>query len=72
MAVDLAGHFRTRLIPRLVTGEYLPDFAGFKINYFKLTINSLTLDVPGSDPNEDGIWTDYSADLQIEVYGEKI
>lgn len=46
MAVDLAGHFRTRLIPRLVTGEYLPDFAGFKINYFKLTINSLTLDVP--------------------------
>jgi hypothetical protein len=55
-----------------VTGECLPDFAGFQIDYFKLTINSLTLDVPGSDPNEDGIWTDYSIDLQIEVYGRSL
>lgn len=55
-----------------VTGEYDPDFEGFEIDYFILTINSLTLDVPGSNPNGDGNWTDYSIDLQIEVYGHSL
>ncbi len=48
-----------------VTGEYLPDFAGFQIDYFTLTINTLTLDVNDT-------WTDYSIDLQIEVYGHSL
>ena len=55
-----------------VTGEYQPDFTGFEIDYFKLTINALTLDVPGSNPNGDGIWTGFSIDFQVEVYGHSI
>ena len=55
-----------------VTGEYLPDFTGLQIDYFTLTINTLTLDSPGSDPNEDGNWTDYDIELQIKVYGHAL
>jgi hypothetical protein len=51
------------------TGEYLPDFAGFQIDYFTLRIDTLTFDIPGSDPNEDGIWTDYSYTVQVKIYG---
>lgn len=55
-----------------VSGECLPDFTGFEIDYFKLTVNNLTLDVPGTDPNANGIWTDFSIDLQIGVYGHSL
>jgi hypothetical protein len=53
------------------TGECIPDFVGFQIDYFGITSNSLTLDVPGSDPNKSGIWTDYSVDLQLKAHGHR-
>jgi len=46
-----------------------PDFAGYTITGIGFAINSLTIDSPGSDPNNDGVWTDYTYDIDFEVYG---
>ncbi len=36
------------------------DFQGYIINSISFTLNALTLSTPGSDPNRNGNWTDYS------------
>ena len=41
------------------TGPNGIDLEGSNINLIGLFVNSATLDIPGRDPNGDGLWTDY-------------
>ena len=47
----------------------LPDFQGYTIDAFGLKINDISFDSPGTDPNENGLWTDYSFDVTFNIYG---
>lgn len=46
-----------------------PDFQNFNIDSIGLVINELTIDTPGSNLNGDGVWTDISFTLTLNVYG---
>lgn len=45
------------------------DFYGWQVTEINLTVNSLTIDTPGSNPIGDGIWTDYVYDVTFSIYG---
>lgn len=49
------------------TGANGIDFAGYDINSISVTINTLTFDTPGSNPNGDGLWTDIEFNATIAV-----
>jgi hypothetical protein len=46
------------------------DFSGHLIDEVTLTLDALTLDTPGSDPNGDGLWTDITAEITVTVIPE--
>ena len=48
------------------------DLIGNTITRFELTINSIDIDSPGSDPNGNGNWTDLMANYTIRIYGQPI
>ena len=48
------------------------DLGGFAIDYYSLVFNSLNFASPGSNPNGDGNWTDFSFSATFSVYGEPI
>ena len=48
----------------------LNDLPPFQITSIDLVINSITIDTPGRDPNGDGVWTDFSLNFHIEVFGQ--
>jgi hypothetical protein len=58
--------------------SYLPpgnngiDLGGFDIAYYSLVFTSLEFDSPGSNPNMNGLWTDYSYSATFSVYGEPV
>lgn len=45
------------------------DFYGWQVTEISLTVNSLTIDTPGRNPNGDGIWTDYFYDVTFTIHG---
>jgi len=45
------------------------DFQGYHIDNMSLTVNSITFNSPGSDPNHNGQWTDYSINTTLTVNG---
>ncbi len=45
------------------------DLFGETITAFELVINDASFTSPGRNPNRDGIWTDYSYDLTLNIYG---
>ncbi|NIT60734.1 MAG: PEP-CTERM sorting domain-containing protein [Aliifodinibius sp.] len=45
------------------------DFYGWQVTEISLTVNSLTIDTPGRNPNGDGIWTDCAYDVTFTIYG---
>lgn len=45
------------------------DFYGWQVTEISLTVNSLTIDTPGRNPNGDGIWTDCVYDVTFTIYG---
>jgi hypothetical protein len=47
-----------------------PDFLGCTIASIGLEINSFSLESPGSDPNQDGVWTDFSFNVKYNIYGQ--
>ena len=52
-----------------ISGEFLPDFAGARITHVVIAIDVISFVTPGSDPNGDGIWTDYSSRGRIVIMG---
>lgn len=52
-----------------VSGTMLPDFHGEVITSVQLNVDTLTFATPGSDPNHDGIWTDYYLVAHLIVNG---
>ena len=52
-----------------ISGEYLPDFAGARITHVIIAIDEISFVTPGSDPNGDGNWTDYSSSGRIVIMG---
>jgi hypothetical protein len=45
---------------------------GFKIDSISLVFNQLSLDSPGSNPNGDGIWTDFSFNAELSINYEPV
>ena len=54
---------------RFFGGSGGPDFQGSTVDKLGLLVNNLTFNTPGENPNGDGIWTDYSIDVTLNVYG---
>jgi len=48
-----------------------PDFAGYTIDRVEFQIDSVLIASPGSDPNHDGIWTDYYLAGRVAVWGHR-
>jgi hypothetical protein len=48
------------------------DLAGFNIDYYTLEFTGLTFSSPGSNPNGNGIWTDYTYSATFSVYGQPV
>lgn len=63
------GRQESNLILGGVTGEYEPDLAGAEITHALLHMDVVSLDVPGSDPNGDGNWTDYIFASRLVIMG---
>ena len=54
-----------------VAGGNGTDLAGFRIDSITATLNSLSLNSPGSDPQGDGNWTDVTYNYTLRIYGAK-
>jgi hypothetical protein len=50
-------------------GPPAPDFVGSTITRIELRLEALSLDVPGRNPNGDGIFTDIAVILRVEFFG---
>lgn len=48
------------------------DFKGSLIDSLTITVDSFEADIPGRDPNDDGIWTDYAAKYSLSVKGKPV
>jgi hypothetical protein len=48
------------------------DLGGFTIDYYTLVFNTLNIVSPGSNPNGNGNWTDFSYSATFSVYGEPV
>lgn len=48
------------------------DFQGMVIDRFSLVVNDLNLDSPGSDPNNQGVWTDLRFSVTLSIEGHVI
>jgi hypothetical protein len=46
-----------------------PDFQGYTVTAIGLSINSLTFESPGRNPNGDGNWTDCFYNVTFKIYG---
>jgi hypothetical protein len=46
------------------------DLHGYRVDSLALRLDSLTVATPGSNPNHDGIWTDYSAHFTLSAFGD--
>jgi len=62
------GSFESQWLNKFIQTE-TADFYGWQVTEISLTINSLTIDSPGSDPVGDGIWTDCTYDITFTIYG---
>jgi hypothetical protein len=62
----------SRFFDFLPPGNNGVDLGGFAIDYYSLVFNTLNFASPGSNPNGDGNWTDYSYSAIFSVYGEPI
>jgi hypothetical protein len=49
-----------------------PDLIGYQIQSFGLRVDSLSFQSPGSNPNSDGNWTDYSEQFTLSIYGSQV
>ncbi len=45
------------------------DLSGFQVQSIDLTVNSLVINSPGSNPVGDGNWTDFSIDVTLSFVG---
>ena len=54
-----------------VSGDFLPDFAGAEITHVSIAIDVLSLEIPGRDPNGDGIWVDSSGSGRLVIRGHR-
>ena len=52
-----------------ISGEFLPDFAGAQITHVNIAIDVISIETPGRDPNNDGIWVDSSGSGRLVIMG---
>ena len=48
-----------------------PDLSGYTVDSVELVIDAVSIASPGSDPNHDGIWTDYDFAGRVVVWGHR-
>lgn len=56
----------------LIGGATGEDFQDYAIDRIVMTIVSGMLDTPGSDPNNNGVWTDFSFTVRLDIFGEAL
>lgn len=49
-----------------------PDLSAFALNSVSLVVDSASVVSPGSDPNQDGVWTDLRFYAHLVVYGDSL
>ncbi len=52
-----------------ILGNYDPDLSGAQITGVTVVFKRVQFDTPGSDPNSDGIWTDFTIDARVVLMG---
>jgi hypothetical protein len=45
------------------------DFAGYEVHAIELRLDEVDIESPGSDPNGDGLWTDFTLRGELVFYG---
>ena len=65
----VSGSLESQLFAGVGTG---PDLTGYQVQSFGLQINSATFQSPGQDPNHNGIWTDFSEQVTLNIYGSRV
>jgi hypothetical protein len=53
-------------------GIFGPDLSGYIITGIDFTLNALTISRPGSDPNDDGNWSEAHFTTTLTVHGEAV
>ena len=51
------------------TGNFTPDFKGARITHVVVAIDVFSHEIPGSDPNNDGIWGDSTFSGRLIIMG---
>jgi len=51
---------------------HTPDFYGNTIEEIAFSVDSVFLDSPGSDPGNNGIWTDFAFEGTLNIYGSRV
>ena len=62
--------FESAFFAPLPLGPDAVDFEGYRITGLSLRLDQLVFDTPGSNPNRDGVWTDFSYIATVSVIGE--
>jgi hypothetical protein len=63
------GRYESEWIEGGSTGEFYPDLIGAEISRAVVHLDNVVIVSPGSDPNGDGIWTDYNITVRLEFLG---
>jgi hypothetical protein len=63
-----AGGFGSGITDAQLTGGNGVDFQGYDLATFEMVVNSITINSPGQNPNGDGRWTDFQANMNFNVY----
>ena len=49
----------------------VPDLAGYTLESVVMHVEQASFAIPGSDPNGDGIWTDYEIAVRFHFFGRR-
>ena len=52
-----------------ITGTYDPDLAGTNVTHVLIHLDVVNIQSPGSDPNGNGIWTNYDFRIRMVIMG---
>lgn len=59
----------SELIGGGTTGDLTPDLEGTRVTRILIHLVDVSIDSPGRDPNDDGIWTSYDNIVKVEFRG---
>jgi hypothetical protein len=67
-----AGPYESQVFASDPLGTGGVDLSGLRIDRIGFRLGQIALDSPGSNPNGDGVWTDYRVDATLIIEGEPL